>query len=80
VNVLLPGGAINTSPTMVVGSSGGNFLPVSIMRGPTLWLASDLANEHTGERYVAKLWDEDLPLAERVAAARDSSGALPRIM
>ncbi|MEA2992129.1 MAG: hypothetical protein QOD40_1049 [Alphaproteobacteria bacterium] len=80
VNVLLPGGAIDTSPSMVVGSSGGNFLPVSIMRAPALWLASDLANGHTAERFIAKKWDEKLPLEARVAAARDSTGELPRVM
>jgi 3-oxoacyl-[acyl-carrier protein] reductase len=81
VNVLLPGGAINTSRTMVHAVPGsGNFLPVSIMRAPTQWLASDLANDHTGERFIARLWNEELPLAERIAAARDSGAELPKIM
>jgi 3-oxoacyl-[acyl-carrier protein] reductase len=79
VNALLPGGAIDTSPTMVL-ARGGTFMPITIMRAPVLWLASDLSNGHTGERFTAKLWNEDLPLDERIAAARDEPIELPRIM
>ena len=42
------------------------------MRGPILWLASDLSNGHSGERFVARLWDETLPIDQRVATARQS--------
>src|SRR5581483_2013753 len=79
VNALLPGGAIETSPSMIL-ARGGGFMPISIMRLPVLWLASDLSNGHTGERFTAKSWDEKLPLAARVAAARDEPIDLPRIM
>jgi 3-oxoacyl-[acyl-carrier protein] reductase len=81
VNVLVPGGAIDTSRTMVLATPrGGNFMPVSIMRKPALWLASDLSNAHSGERFIARLWNDELPLSERIAAARDSGVELPRIM
>ncbi len=81
VNVLVPGGAIDTSRTMVLQSPrGGTFMPVSVMRAPALWLASDLANDHSGERFIARRWNEELPLAERIAAARDSGIELPKIM
>jgi 3-oxoacyl-[acyl-carrier protein] reductase len=47
---------------------------------PRLWLASDESNGHNGERFVASLWDESLPPAERIAAARQAGVDLPRIM
>jgi NAD(P)-dependent dehydrogenase (short-subunit alcohol dehydrogenase family) len=79
VNVLLPGGAIDTS--ISAGPQvNDRFLPVSIMRAPALWLASDLSNGHTAERFVARLWDEKLPLADRIAAAREDGIDKPMIM
>jgi hypothetical protein len=47
---------------------------------PLLWLASDESNAVTGERFLANLWDETLPLAARIDAARQSGAELPRIM
>jgi 3-oxoacyl-[acyl-carrier protein] reductase len=63
-----------------VATQGRSFLPASVMVPPLLWLASDESNGHNGERFVASLWDESLPPAERVAAARQAGIDLPRIM
>jgi 3-oxoacyl-[acyl-carrier protein] reductase len=79
VNVLLPGGPIDTGirtgPLM-----NDKFWPVSIMRAPTLWLASDQSNGHTAQRFLARLWDEKLPLAERITAAREDGIDKPMLM
>jgi NAD(P)-dependent dehydrogenase (short-subunit alcohol dehydrogenase family) len=81
VNVLLPGGAVDTSrPGAAQTASSGRFLPVTVMRAPALWLASDLSNQETGARFVARLWDEALPLIERALAAREETTDLPRII
>jgi hypothetical protein len=39
-----------------------------------MWLVSDAANEVTGSRFVANLWDAGLPLAEAAQKARMSAG------
>ena len=73
VNVLAPGGAIDTLADVTgAATPGRSFQPISVMRGPILWLASDLSNGHSGERFVARLWDETLPIDQRVATARQS--------
>jgi 3-oxoacyl-[acyl-carrier protein] reductase len=81
VNVLLPGGAVDTAAD-VTGrpTPGRTFQPASIMAAPILWLASDLSNGHTGQRFVASRWDESLPLPERIARARQGSAQEPQIM
>lgn len=79
-NAFLPGGPVDTGIRKVALPDGFTFNPISIMRAPTRWLASDLSNDHTGERIIARLWDEKLPLAERVAAAREDGIDLPMIM
>jgi NAD(P)-dependent dehydrogenase (short-subunit alcohol dehydrogenase family) len=79
VNVLLPGGpvdtGIRTGPLI-----NDRFWPISIMRAPTLWLASDRSNGHTAQRFLARLWDETLPLAERIKAAREDGIDKPMMM
>ena len=50
------------------------------MRAPTLWLASDLSNGHTAQRFLARLWDEALPLPERIKAAREDGIDKPMMM
>jgi NAD(P)-dependent dehydrogenase (short-subunit alcohol dehydrogenase family) len=81
VNVLLPGGAVDTAADVTgVPTPGRNFQPASVMVPPILWLASDQSNAHTGERFVASRWDEGLPLTERIAAARDGGADVPKIM
>jgi 3-oxoacyl-[acyl-carrier protein] reductase len=81
VNVLLPGGAVDTAADLTgVATTGKAFLPVEVMNAPLLWLASRLSDGHNGERFVASLWDERLPLAERIATARQSGAEVPLIM
>ncbi len=78
-NVLLPGNPIDT------GIRKGPIINdkvahISIMRAPTLWLASDLSNGHTAQRFLASRWDETLPMAERVKAAREDGIDRPMMM
>ncbi|HWG04474.1 MAG TPA: SDR family oxidoreductase [Beijerinckiaceae bacterium] len=80
VNVLHPGGGVETEASLALSAAGGKKLPASVMRAPMLWLCSELSDGHTGERFNAKLWDENLPLDQRVAAARESEGLTPRIL
>lgn len=83
VNVYLPGGATDTAflPDMEnKRGSDGNLLDPKIMRAPILWLCSDDSNNHTGERYIARLWDDNLPPAEAAAKARDVHHEKPGIM
>ena len=81
LNVLLPGGVVDTAADVTgIATQGRTFLPASVMVPPLLWLASDASNAHTGERFVASRWDESLPLAARIKAARESGADAPRIM
>lgn len=79
VNVLLPGQPIDTGIRRgpVINDKVAH---ISIMRAPTLWLASDLSNGHTAQRFLASRWDESLPLAERIAAAREDGIDKPMMM
>jgi NAD(P)-dependent dehydrogenase (short-subunit alcohol dehydrogenase family) len=76
-NVFLPGGPIDTGIRTAPLVAGKRFYPIAIMRPPTLWLASDQSNGHSGQRFLARLWNEDLPLDERVAAAQEARSELP---
>ena len=80
VNVFLPGGPVDTGIRKEPLPKGFVFHPISMMRAPARWLSSDLSNGHTGERFIARLWNESLPLAERIVAARESGIELPQIM
>lgn len=79
VNVFLPGQPIDTGirKGAVIADK---VAPISIMRAPTLWLASDLSNGHTAQRFLASRWDEELPLPERIAAAREDGIDRPMLM
>jgi NAD(P)-dependent dehydrogenase (short-subunit alcohol dehydrogenase family) len=79
VNVLLPGGPVDTGIRSGPVTSD-KVWPVSIMRAPTLWLASDLSNGHTAQRFLARLWNEELPLTARIAAAREDGIDKPMLM
>jgi NAD(P)-dependent dehydrogenase (short-subunit alcohol dehydrogenase family) len=73
VNVYLPGGAADTA--LVPGGADrkgadGLLLPAAIMRRGIGWLCSDASNGWTGERFVARLWDENLPPDQAAMAAR----------
>jgi NAD(P)-dependent dehydrogenase (short-subunit alcohol dehydrogenase family) len=83
VNVYLPGGATDTAflPEMQnKRGSDGKLLDPKIMRAPILWLCSDDSGGHTGERYIARLWDDTRPPAEAAAMARDAHHEKPAIM
>jgi NAD(P)-dependent dehydrogenase (short-subunit alcohol dehydrogenase family) len=70
VNSLLPGGSCANEPGKL-SRSGKPLLPPEIMNPPLLWLASDLSDGCTGNRYVAKLWDASLPLSEAASRAEE---------
>ena len=81
VNVLLPGGAVDTIADVTGKATAGKaFLPADVMNDPLLWLLSDLSAGRTGERFVASLWDETLPLGERIEKARQCGADAPSIM
>ena len=83
VNVFLPGGATDTAilPEMAnKRGSDGNLLDPLIMRAPILWLCADESNGHTGERYIARLWDDSLAADEAAKGARDRHHEKPGIM
>ena len=72
VNVVVPGGPADTP--MVPASSGlkrEDLIPPVRMTHPLLWLCSSAADQVTGRRYVAALWDP----AASVDAARAASEA-----
>ena len=83
VNVLLPGGASDTAllPDMPNRKGAdGNLLPPDIMREPALWFCSDLSNDVTGCRMIARNWERDLPPAEAAAKALEPKSEKPGIM
>lgn len=83
VNVYLPGGAADTGllpDSLNKKGADGNLLPASIMRRAILWLCADQSNGQTGGRYIARLWDENLPPAEAAETARSAPVAKPMIM
>src|SRR5262249_59598798 len=57
VNVLLPGGAVDTAADVTgVPTPGRSFQPAAVMAAPILWLASDLSNGHTRARVPSRPW------------------------
>lgn len=84
VNVLLPGGATDTSfiPGSGPGRRGadGHLLPANIMNAALLWLLSDASNGVTGRRLVGKLWDPSLPAEEAAARALQRHPEQPAII
>jgi len=73
VNSLQPGGAIDTpffheAGRMAMVAQGRKPLLPSVLASSIVWLASDHSDGTTGKRFVARLWDESLPIHE--AAAR----------
>lgn len=83
VNVLLPGGATDTK--FLPGGADkkgadGQLLRPELMRAPILWLCSDAANGHTGERYIAKDWDLGLAPEQAAEGARQPGHDIPAIM
>lgn len=82
-NVFLPGGATDTKILPVMankrGADGGLLQP-DIMRAPILWLCADQSNEHTSERYIARLWDDSLAPDDAATAMRDQHHEKPGIL
>ncbi len=70
VNVLVPGGMSNTNliPDDAVHSREG-MIQNDVMRAPVVWLASEASDGTNGMRFIGYLWDESLPLEERIERA-----------
>jgi 3-oxoacyl-[acyl-carrier protein] reductase len=68
VNSLIPGGTVYTGDPYDTARPREKMLPLEVMAGPVVWLASDLSDGKTGGRYVGKNWDARL--APNEAAAR----------
>ncbi len=76
-NSLIPGGAVNTNFVSAEGRSdaalrGRVLLEPEVMIAPMLWLASNLADDITGRRYVGKLWLPDMNIEDGVRAALEA--------
>lgn len=68
-NVLIPGGPANTR--MIPERMGPReaLIQPDAMKAPAVWLSSAAADDITGMRFIAALWDESLPVAERLEKA-----------
>jgi NAD(P)-dependent dehydrogenase (short-subunit alcohol dehydrogenase family) len=78
VNVVIPGGPADTP--MVPRESGfdrNNLIAPGLMAPPMLWLCSEEAAGMTGQRFVAKEWDNSAPPA--VAAKARNPAAWPSL-
>ncbi len=69
-NVLVPGGTTDTNliPQDVVYDRESLIRP-DVMGAPAVWLASEESTETNGMRFLARLWDEGLPIDERLTKA-----------
>lgn len=72
VNSLLPGGATDTGmvPADIAPHLRQKLLHPDIVIPPLLWLVSEAANEVTGSRFDARLWDTSLPPEQAAEKAR----------
>ncbi|MBM3222480.1 MAG: SDR family NAD(P)-dependent oxidoreductase [Candidatus Tectomicrobia bacterium] len=69
-NVLVPGGATYTNMTASnTAYDKEKLIQPEVMQAPVVWLASEASEALTGRRIIAYFWDENLPLAERLAKA-----------
>jgi NAD(P)-dependent dehydrogenase (short-subunit alcohol dehydrogenase family) len=72
-NAVTPGGLTNTNQVRVAtqpyGFSPVDMLQPDAMAAPCVWLASSEADEFTDQRILARLWNEKMPLAARIANA-----------
>ena len=69
-NVLVPGGAADTRMIPATeGMARENLIQPEAMRAPAVWLASEASDGVNGMRFIAALWDEGLPLDERIERA-----------
>ena len=76
VNALLPGGASLTGmiPAEVPSELRPKLLSPEIMVPPLLWLISDSADEVSGKRFNASLWDANLNPSQAAAKACEPAG------
>jgi len=72
VNSLLPGGVTETGmvPEHARSELRARMLRPEIVVPPLLWLVSSAADEVSGERFNASLWDSSLPPARAAEKAR----------
>jgi NAD(P)-dependent dehydrogenase (short-subunit alcohol dehydrogenase family) len=68
-NVLIPGGAANTR--LIPFADRSALVQPDAMVPPLLWLLSQEANAVTGRRFLASLWDKEIPAVQ----AAEFSGA-----
>ena len=71
-NVLVPGGMVNTR--MIPEESGiprEKLIQPDVMTNPITWLASDASDGINGMRFIGALWDDSLPIDQRI----EQSGA-----
>jgi NAD(P)-dependent dehydrogenase (short-subunit alcohol dehydrogenase family) len=80
VNALLPGGATDTGmvPSDIAPRLRQQLLHPDIMIPPLLWLVSDTANEVTGSRLTANLWDATLPPGQAAEKSRAKASWIPQ--
>ncbi len=69
-NVLVPGGTTDTNliPQDIVYDRESLIRP-EVMGPPAVWLASEKSDETNGMRFLARLWDETLPIDQRLEKA-----------
>jgi NAD(P)-dependent dehydrogenase (short-subunit alcohol dehydrogenase family) len=70
-NILIPGGAVATNMT---DPTRTDLLQPEIMQTPVVWIASNASDGLNGRRFIAKFWDEELPVEERLAKASGPTG------
>ena len=66
-NVLVPGGMVNTR--MIPEESGiprEKLIQPDVMTSPITWLASDASDGINGMRFIGALWDDSLPIDQRI--------------
>jgi 3-oxoacyl-[acyl-carrier protein] reductase len=88
VNILLPGGAADTAfitsdmrPGEVGKRAGqGGLLPGDVIVPPAVWLCADPTNGMTGERIIAKFWDDSLPPDQALKKCLQPHNELPGLM
>ena len=69
-NVLVPGGASDTNiiPPDAPYDRAALIRP-DVMQDPVVWLASEASSGINGRRFIARNWDESLPIEERLEKA-----------
>ena len=69
-NVLVPGGTTDTNliPNDIAYDRESLIRP-EVMQAPVVWLASEESGGTNGMRFLARLWDESLPIEQRLERA-----------